>query len=66
VELLHLFGRAALEAEGGAVGDGGGFAVDRLGDAEGAALVAVKQALVTVPEVFSNGAPAPRKPSSAS
>src|SRR3954465_4294550 len=40
VELLQLFGRLALEADGAAVGMGRRLAVDRLRHAEGAAVVA--------------------------
>src|SRR5450830_296299 len=46
MELFDLFGRAALEADGAAVGAAGSFAVDGLAHAKGAAVVAVEQALV--------------------
>ena len=43
VELLHLLRRIALEADGAAVRCACRFAVDRLGDAEGSAVMAIEE-----------------------
>ena len=43
VQLFHLFRGVALEADGAAVGAGGRLAVERLGDRQGVAVVAVEQ-----------------------
>ena len=43
MELLHLFRRVALECNRAAIGEGCLFAVDRLGEAERAAVVPVEQ-----------------------
>lgn len=44
MEQLHLFRRDALEADGGAIGDGRFLVVDRLADAEDIAVVPIEQA----------------------
>lgn len=43
VEIAHLLGRTAFEADGATVGKARGFAVDWLGHAKGAAVVPVEE-----------------------
>jgi hypothetical protein len=55
MEALHLLRRMALEANGAAVGHRGRLSVDGLGQAEGAALMAVEQAHMARARHISHG-----------
>ncbi|CAB4396817.1 unnamed protein product [Rhizophagus irregularis] len=55
VELLYLFGGGALETDGGAIGDGGRFIVDRFADGQAVAFVPVEQPYVPGWRDVANG-----------
>lgn len=66
VKRPDLLRRAALEANGAAVGRGGLFVVDGLGNSERAAVVAIEVPGVPGRGLCSIGSPAPSTPSTAS